>query len=525
MSAVINHHIKELMELKTASEMAKVLWELDRDNFDYFQKGGKFFFEEPQRGLDNDTITFKHWAKLISSMDSYAKVRKSMEIFPKARTLIEVLGSLDQEIIHSIIDGSLEEIAYFCMIFNHFLESFFPSFWREVDSRMNTNLRRSYEQYLAEVMQGNYQTSSATSKKRKRSSAKQSTNSRSSAGGFSCQYELTEIIDKKQSVIYKMIEDKKEDEEMIRKLKSDNKALKRRYEMHVDMANDKNNEIRHLENRVRALQKLREEEMADPKLDPQFRLSFERLSTEREVLQRENKELREQVVHLKGQISEKELQMNDLTTKFILRSEKSGSLYEAKSQERRDLRDQCSVNENRIEILQARIKDLQDKLVRSQKTTEDLHRLMDENLKDLAERERMIVKIKDQLRHFETQNKRLTDDLEDYRQKGLKMEQSHLRLKLETSKKSKKEEIMRRNEVNEISIEDKSRLNMTKTLEEVALYYTEELRCLYSLMHDVFVNELTGESLQDLVNKKVFENDLKNHRRVKRANPGLLQRH
>lgn len=46
--------------------------------------------------------------------------------------------------------------------------------------------------------------------------------------------------------------------------------------------------------------------------------------------------------------------------------------------------------------------------------------------------------------------------------------------------------------------------NMEKFLEETNFLFMEEINCLYSLLHDIFVRELTGEGFQDLVNKKVF---------------------
>lgn len=45
---------------------------------------------------------------------------------------------------------------------------------------------------------------------------------------------------------------------------------------------------------------------------------------------------------------------------------------------------------------------------------------------------------------------------------------------------------------------------MEKCLEDTVFYLMEELNSYNCLLHDIFVRELTGEGLQDLVNKKMY---------------------
>ena len=57
---------------------------------------------------------------------------------------------------------------------------------------------------------------------------------------------------------------------------------------------------------------------------------------------------------------------------------------------------------------------------------------------------------------------------------------------------------------NTADCEQLARHNMEKCLEDTVFYLMEELNSYNCLLHDIFVRELTGEGLQDLINKKLY---------------------
>lgn len=154
---------------------------------------------------------------------------------------------------------------------------------------------------------------------------------------------------------------------------------------------------------------------------------------------------------------------------------------------------------DKVKILEEGSENLTNKLLKQKEQYNRLLEQIEEYSKMLAQKEINIKALMTEKESLVKYNLHLRDQLilKETQCKGLEKEYSKI---IESGEK-----MARSPYVSHEQATDDSVLELVKVCKEVNRCYKEELMCLYNLLHDHFVNQLTGTSLEELVKKRLAE--------------------
>lgn len=157
--------------------------------------------------------------------------------------------------------------------------------------------------------------------------------------------------------------------------------------------------------------------------------------------------------------------------------------------------------EDKVKVLETNANTLSEKLL---KEKENLSRSSDQ----LSEVHRVLTQKEISLKASTNERDAMSRDNERLRDAVIEKELQLKRLEIEFNTIIKRGETMRfsaKGNSNSDSAED-ANLELIKICKEVNSNYLKELNCVYGLLHDTFVSELTGTTLDELIKKRLVEN-------------------
>lgn len=160
MTAVIGTPVTDLLQLLPGIRIAKVLWELKNEFFDFFRENGTFDLglksapNSPSLSADSRYLV---WVKITQSLDAYCrskvdKLEKSASHFDElrdSRVNLDSVSLFTPDFLSSLVrDEDRDSMEYFCVTFVLFIKTEFATSWKAIESRMEPDLLRNFEDYL-----------------------------------------------------------------------------------------------------------------------------------------------------------------------------------------------------------------------------------------------------------------------------------------------------------------------------------------------------------------------------------------
>jgi regulator of replication initiation timing len=162
MSAVIGMEtpVKDILELLPGIRIAKVLWDIKSDFFDFFRENGKYNLGitcSPGSPSVSADSRYRVWVKITQSLNDFCKAKvdvleKSAANFDELRESMANLDSVqlfNAEFLKSLMnDEDRKSMEFFCVIFVILIKTEFPARWDEIETKMEPEILRSFKEYL-----------------------------------------------------------------------------------------------------------------------------------------------------------------------------------------------------------------------------------------------------------------------------------------------------------------------------------------------------------------------------------------
>lgn len=516
MSAVIGMEtpVKDILELLPGIRIAKVLWDIKSDFFDFFRENGKYNLGitcSPGSPSVSADSRYRVWVKITQSLNDFCKAKvdvleKSAANFDELRESMANLDSVqlfNAEFLKSLMnDEDRKSMEFFCVIFVILIKTEFPARWDEIETKMEPEILRSFKEYLLKFGQSISDC------------IRESLNLRNCNSSRLSIYNLLDQIDQKCEQIQSLqseLTDLKKNQQFI---KDENTKYRHQIAYLQNSLVDKKNEISVLNQRCAQFKEdLFFEGPANLNQQSyELKLSLEKIKQENQSVCFENQELKKELSYLRDQLNSKDTEISEMRNMYLISSETDLELkLQEKSLINHQIIDENMLKEQRIACMHNNTKLLREKIIELGLCLEKQKKETLDSNKRWLEQRKTSAELDSNLKAAHREISRLKKDLDELEGDKLSVLKSNIRLKDESEKLEKQlEDSEQTSKYLSSDSDDISRYNMEKCLEDSVFYLLEELNSYNSLLHDIFVRELTGEGLQDLVNKKLFHVQTRN---------------
>lgn len=517
MSVFVKTKVENLSELSYASKLAWPFYELDRERLPFLDPKSPLSINGPLQTSGQGAVSFESFK--LENKNKWMKIFQGM----KQHGLEDWNNQLEeykQINFDGLCQGQDQDIFLLCILILMFLKMAYPNTYKRIEElqpqalaslstpssydsqsksvstlvRKNSHLLRESGQSGSEVSQPKtagtkFSTplhlirSDSRGSKRVGESGKTEKDLLKVIGDFENELRMV-----KEELVYK---DKQnfELQDKVAQLKKDKTGLSEQVE-------DKDALISKLSFRVETLEECLEEnpqkegvsrslELANQKIDDLFE--------EINVLQKKNAQLKSS---LERKMMEAQLPQEGVA------SLDDESIEEQMKKRLRVAQRENEVLVDKIEVLNSNVNTLSDKLLKEKQTVASYCDQLNSLHKTLTQQEISVKAMENERNSLKEENEYNKRQVltKDFQIKQLEQEFNSIiaqgSSKYDTSKK------LFEKPVSEVSNDD-SNLELVKICKEVNNNYLNELKCVYALLHDTFVSELTGKTLDDLIKKRL----------------------
>lgn len=430
---------------------------------------------------------------------------------------MKVLASSKEDISNGAAREDVESLTFFFTIYIIFVKTLFSEYWLEKKGLMNSQIKRqidsqfeNYEedsQSQNEIMvnlmaSGQYQRDSQVSPADSRS--QNSSQELESAQCIKKMGQLQDYIDKLQEENKGMKISLSENQEILNSADNNILNLNKKLLHSEDLVKQLQNQVREQEEEIEEFHDILNGNREMDRQQDQTR-NFKLLQDELEDTKHANMRLHSQISKLKSQLKDNNL---------VLSIKSVEGQFQAIASLRNE-KDRLNDEKYR----------LQEKLHTVESNNNKLNKLMFEKGKSLemaTENLDMLYKEKNVMENM-FKNKERDCNILQNEINVLKMNYAEMKKSYEISK-SENDQIFKQLSSQESSkrggslrtihstqedscggdcMSEGDKINMFRIIEETHTMYTQELSTLYSLLHDHMISQLTGKSLQDLIQEKM----------------------
>jgi len=510
MTALVGESIHGIMSLVDGYRIARILEQADNKCFNFFGNDVRksLVLKDPTKlnETQKEETRRHNWSKIIKSMLDYFKERsENIELDnSKICDWIKILESLQDDLINKLIEMDQDSMRYFCMIFIIFIKSMFPNYWIKTIDVMDSQIKEDFEEEISEF----YNNGAPMDDEDYTIEGTEIDNSQlDNISDFSDKKKLLGFIDRlEKDNLFKSELLLKKDEK-ISILESKLKETKASLEKLQQVKLDSGEKALSLEMRLNQLQQdydnLSQQRQQAPSTIKKDKMRADLFEEELDLLRRENSRLENEIRLLRLQ------QGNHM---MLLSIDSKHSIQD----EIVKLRDQNQHMKHLKENKDAKIEALEDSIKRLKNLElsylSKIEILTAENkrwIESCLISENKIKNSKQQHDLISSENVRLQEDIAQ-----LKIVVANLQKKNESLYSNSVKSSHDSNDSRDISKEES---NLYKVIEEISMYYKQEIAALYALLHDHLISQLTGKSLQDVVKQMLACRGMKSNQSIEQS--------
>lgn len=503
MSTVYGSKLESLKDIGQASRLAVTLWKLDADQFPFLDEKSPFFMGTGHK----QQISFQEFKQ--ENRNLWKKILACLAAVPLA-DWTDCLQEMEGDFLERFLESDEVATEYFCIIFLLFLREAYPLIFRKLESRYPQTL----ENYLSKsryFKSGSKADTFFTPRSRRLSGEPLTGNSPNMMQSEPKRGREHFVTDQSIQDLLKTITQRETDLQIVRE---DLLAREKEVADLQDRLLGSRAEVRNLREEVESKEaavyrlsfKIETLESAvEQQLDSKTNLSLGLANTKIEDLYVEIDQL-----HRKNADLQHKYEMSILSKR--LPREVDGSLGghfdedERQKAETRRVHLQNQILEDKVKVLEGNNCTLSEKLLRERDTNSRFAEQFQEIHRVLTQKEINIKSLQSEKESLAKENEHLKDTVvtREFEIKKLELDFTNIlssgQAKYETTKKN----------LPSLATgcpSTDANLELIKVCKEVNKSYLRELTCVYSLLHDSFVSELTGTSLHEMVRKRLEEDN------------------
>jgi predicted nuclease with TOPRIM domain len=502
LGSLLECRLDGLKEITQAARVGLMLYRMDKESFPFFDERSSFYIgvkekgaREPQFVEDYRRENREQWLKILSVLKKI-----DLDDWPSA------LDDFQTEHLEQFLEGKEVSVEYFAVLFIYFLSKVCPLVFKR--------LQIKYPEAVVAVMSSTLADGPSGKKQKTRSPLQSSPpqtqflppHLQQSPEQILNQFKkkeysvtdssiqnlvkfITELQNEIQIIREELIFKEKENFELQDKLsqtKTEKKQLKEELDNQLSIVGRLNFKISTMQNAM------------DQQSDSPSKISLE-------IAYRKIDDLHHEIDLLQKKNSDLEYKLQSMAyskqTNILPRQSMEEESERIKDRIR-CLQLENKVLEDKISVLEGNGNTLSDKLLREKDNYFKISSQLSEVYKQLTQKELALKSAHNDKDALLRDNERLKDTI---------VEREHQLRRLETefssivnhsqplAYSSNPQLVASRN-----AAED-SNLELIKICKEVNRNYLKELNCVYGLLHDTFVSELTGTTLDELIKKRLAE--------------------
>ena len=493
MSSIFETKLSSLKEIAYASSFSFVLWRIDKEKFPFLRDSSPFYIGTGK--------------KEATSMEEFRKEnRAKWEIILSCLQTFQIgewsqfIEEFRQKDLDRFISYEEQALQYFCLMFISFL--------KELDLPITKTLEKLHPQAFASVLAKSYSYSNNKDLKKTHSTPisdrfekspdyyfKEIANNRDFYVTDKSIQDLLNVINNLQSqnatLRSDLISKEKESlllEERVSGLKKDTKHLQAELEMRDSVISRLQFKIENLETSCSEEGENLSLKIANDKIEDLYR--------EVDMLQKRN-------YLLQSRLDSYAMRFQQPPTANF--EEQEEELERTKNHLRCSQLEKATLEE-KLQVLEQKLSQISEKLLKERDANGKINQELMELHRVITQKELAISSLANERSALEGEKDRYIEMLlqKDCQIRNIEREYSDIVRSGNNSMNAS-----RRN-LEQLSSPDDPNLELVQVCKQVNKNFMNELKCVYSLLHDVFVTELTGVNLSELVKKRLAESQSTN---------------
>lgn len=478
MSSILECNMERMADIiRFPKGIASFLWKIDNDVFGFYKENSKWFIDERGSSSSCSNEEYMDTCKRI-----WIKILQNIKELNFDEEMTNCFHEFQYKMFDAFMKGSSKDVEVFCVLFILLLKKISPLTFRRLELKHPAqvsevlsnselfNIRRSFEYSPDEKRKRDYM---VTDK-----SIQELVNRISGLEGEKKMLEQEGVFREKEVI------DLKEKESDFRKEK---KEL-------IDLLEDKENELNRMRMKIGYLEedlKLKGDNREHKDQIDSFKRRIDELMAEIERLQKKNRDLEDKI---SGMLLSNRLVKDPISFNYEESEEMLVARLRNKDKEVKVLKDQ-------IVMLESRLDSATEGYLREK-----------EKIKKIGEEKRGC---EERMVGLEVEIRGKCIDVDSLKKQIEMLENVIVRKEYDMKQLQFEYQTMIRNGTSvaggasssglTIGKETQETIELVKVCKEVNHCYLKELECVYALLHDTFVGELTGTSINEIVKKRMEE--------------------
>ena len=493
-SDVSKSKVGALRDLANGRLFSWTLWILNKERFPFYEKDGQMQVKKSSQSITIDEYNAQNRSLWKNILRSLSKV--------KIEDWQLRLDDFEDQYLEPAINGDEQALEYFCFIFIEFIKKANPLTFEKNEKLFDEVLTEMQNLVLnPEYIDSSSKKSCITqdlvarfSSSRLNSAYKDSaTNYREFNKSISSSQELVNMVSDMKSEIQVLTEDLIFKEKQVNSLKDKLSVMKEEKNGLQEEVENKAMQICRLSEQVE-----RQEDILQQQRDTRSRHSMDLANQKIGDLQSEVEELQKKNIYLQRRMDDLLLAKRmagegvNLSQDSIDSEERRESTIRTLNRENTLLKEKLALSDKNIDMISDKLLRWKDQVDKSERTISELHA-------ELTKKEIHTTALLNEKKSLTEANEELKDSIV---KKNFEIKQLELDFKRTIEDSLKKEKF---SSPTQTGSTDDSNLELVKVTKEVNRMLTKELECLYCLLHDTFVSELTGRTLDEMIKSKLVD--------------------